>query len=440
MRRRAPEPPPVSPRALALDVLTDVLGRRQPLEEAFANRVADAALAPRDRAFARLLLATTLRRLGQIDALIGGCLARPLPDQATVVRAILRLGVCQSVFLGTPAHAAVDTSVRLARARRQGRFLALVNAVLRRISRDGRAIADAQDATRLNTPDWLWQAWAKAFGAAVARAIATAHLSEPPLDLTLKPGAEATEQVLIERHGARRLATGTLRLAGAGPIAELPGYAAGDWWVQDAAAALPVRLLGPVAGRRIVDLCAAPGGKTAQLAAAGARVTAVDHAPERLARLGDNLVRLGLAAEIVTADAFEWQPPEPVDAVLVDAPCSATGTIRRHPDVVWHRTPADIANLAALQARLLAAAAGMLRPGGIVVYCACSLEPEEGPHQTAALVASGVPLMGEPMTPEMLSGEAALLDAHGALRTRPDQWPEVGGLDGFYAVRLRRTA
>ena len=416
-----------------------MLGRGQPLEEAFARRLADATLAPRDRAFARLLLATTVRRLGQIDALIGTCLERPLPDQAAVVRAILRLGVCQGVFLGTPAHAAVDTSVRLARARRQGRFLGLINAVLRRLCRDGRAIADGQDAARLNTPDWLWRSWEQAFGPAVARAIATAHLLEPPLDLTLGPGTEATELALIERHGALRLPGGTLRLAGAGMIAELPGYAAGDWWVQDAAAALPVRLLGPIAGRRVVDLCAAPGGKTAQLAAAGARVTAVDHAPERLKRLRDNLDRLRLAAEIVTADARAWRPTEPVDAVLIDAPCSATGTIRRHPDVSWHRTPDDVASLAVLQASLLAAAARMVRPGGIVVYCACSLQPEEGPDQRARLLSTDLPLVPEPVTPDVLAGQASLLDADGALRSRPDQWPEVGGLDGFYAVRLRHA-
>lgn len=416
-------------------MLIAVLDRGQPLEEAF-ERHASGVAGPdeRDRRFVRALVVTTLRRLGQIDGLIRHCVPRPLPKRAEPVRHILRLGAAQLVFLKTPAHAAVDTSVRLARARRMGHHLALVNAVLRRLAREGAELAAAQDAQRLNTPRWLWQAWIDAYGEPTARAMAEAHLGEAPLDLTPRGDAAAAARML----GARLLPTGTLRLAQGGPVPALPGYADGAWWVQDAAAALPVRLFGPVAGQRVIDLCAAPGGKTAQLAEAGAQVTAVDRAEDRLARVRENLTRLALPAEVITADALEWRPAEPADAVLVDAPCSATGTVRRHPDVPRHKRPADVVALAQVQTRLLAAAAEMVRPGGVVVYCACSLQPEEGPGQVAALRDAGIPLVLEPVGADVVAGLAELIDGDGALRTRPDMWHEHGGLDGFYAARLRR--
>lgn len=431
---RARGGPAADPRAVALDVLSAVLRRRQALDDALDGHAGLGRLAGRDRAFVRNLTATALRRKGQIDALLAACLERPLPDRAAVVVDILRLAVTQIVFFQTPAHAAVDTAVRLARARRQPSFAGLVNAVLRRLARDGRSLADAQDAPRLNTPDWLWESWAAAYGEAACRQIAGAHLAEPPLDISVKADAEAWRQAL----GAERLPTGSLRLFPRGPIPGLPGFAEGAWWVQDAAAALPARLLGPVAGLTVLDLCAAPGGKTAQLAAAGARVVAVDRAEGRLARLQANMDRLRLSVEPVAADATRWRPAAPADAVLLDVPCSATGTLRRHPDAAWLRTAEDVAALGPLQQALLEAAVDLVKPGGLIVYCACSLQPEEGAGRVEALLASGAPVERLPVAADEVGGLAELIDPGGDLRSLPCHLPRQGGMDGFFAARLRR--
>jgi 16S rRNA (cytosine967-C5)-methyltransferase len=425
-------------RALALDATEAVLLHRRPLDDAFETHPALPALADRDRAFALNLASTLLRRLGQIDALIDVCLERPLPDRLASVRNLLRLGVAQLVFLRTPAHAAVHTTVGLADRRRAGAHAPLVNAVLRRLAKEGVRLAAGQDAARLNTPDWLWHSWAAAYGEATARSIAEIHLTEPPLDVTLR--SEADLQRLAEALQARPLPTGTLRLQHAGPIAGLPGYGEGAWWVQDAAAALPAKLLGDVRGRRVLDLCAAPGGKTAQLAAAGARVIAVDRSPKRMRRLEDNLRRLRLPAETVVADVATWRPSTPADRVLLDVPCSATGTIRRHPDVMRLKTAAEISELAKAQARLLTAAADMLAPGGLLVYCACSLQPEEGAQLVDSLIAEGLPLQRAPLPPNDGRGFNQFLTSVGDLRTLPCQMADCGGLDGFYAARLRRRS
>jgi 16S rRNA (cytosine967-C5)-methyltransferase len=423
-----------SPREVALDLLDAVLHRRRPLEDAVGNHPNFAQLAPRDRAFARNLIATALRRLGQIDDLIDRCLDRPLPPAARPARAILRLGVAQLLFLGTPAHAAVDTSVELAGRHKAQAYKKLINAVLRRLEREGTLWLAEQDPARLNTPDWLWQSWRTAYGDDTCRKIAEAHLHEPALDLTVNGDVTAW----AARLDAVVLPTGSLRRAAGGPIVDLPGYAEGAWWVQDAAAALPARLLGDVRGRSVIDLCAAPGGKTAQLAAAGACVTAIERTASRLKRLKENLARLNLQAEIVQADAAKWRPAELADAVLLDAPCSATGTIRRHPDVARLKTPDDVATLAVTQARLLAAALAMVKPGGVLVYGACSLQSEEGPLQTAAILAgSGATRI--PIRAGEVGGLAELIDTNGDLRTLPCHLAGHGGLDGFYAVRLRRT-
>ena len=315
--------PPQSARACALALLEAVLGRKWPLDDAIADHHGLARLAARDRAFARLLVATTLRRLGEIDALLARRLDRPLPAKAPAVRNILRLGACQIAFLGTPPHAAVDTMVVLAAARAPPPFKGLVNAVLRRLARERPALADAGDAARLNTPEWLWDSWRAAYGEATAYAIAAVHLAEPPLDITVKADAD----LWAGRLEATVLPTGTLRRPIGGAVSALAGYGEGAWWVQDAAAALPARLLGEVAGETVLDLCAAPGGKTAQLAAAGARVVAVDREP-RLARLEENLTRLRLGAKTVAADVAAWRPDAPAPFVLLDVPCTATGTIR----------------------------------------------------------------------------------------------------------------
>ena len=422
-------------RAIALQILNAVLGRQRPLDEVLAKDRDLARLEPRDRAFARQLVATTLRRLGQADALIDACLDRPLKPGMTELRNILRLGAVQVVFLQVPDHAAVGATVDLARGARLNPFKSLVNAVLRRLSREGRDLAEDQDAARLNTPDWLWQSWSGAYGEHRARAIALAHLPDPPLDLT----AHSDPQGWAWRLDAQLLPTGTLRLPpGAGNVTALAGYDEGAWWVQDAAAALPAKLLGAVEGRRVVDLCAAPGGKTGQLAAAGARVTAIDRSTARVALLRENLARLRLEAEAVIADAAAWRPSEPAEAVLLDAPCSATGTLRRHPDIARLKRPEEVVKLAGVQDRLLAAAAEMLAPGGILVYAVCSLQLEEGPERVAALLDRGAPLERVPIGQEEIGGLAEAITAEGDLRTLPCFWAEWGGMDGFYACRLRR--
>jgi 16S rRNA (cytosine967-C5)-methyltransferase len=395
-------------------------------------------LAGRDRAFARLLLTTVLRRLGEIDAVIAARLERALPAAASAAMDALRLGAAQLLFLHTPAHAAVDTSVRLVEAAGQARFKGLVNAVLRRLSREASSARSTDAvAAQLNTPAWLWQSWVAAYGEAAAQAIGAQHLREAPLDITLRDPATAARWA--ERLAADILPTGTLRRAAGGRIEALPGYDEGAWWIQDAAAALPVRLLGDVAGREVIDLCAAPGGKTLQLAAAGARVVAVDISAQRLSRLSDNLRRADLSAELVAADATRWRPPTTADVVLLDAPCTATGTLRRHPDIARTRAPADVARLTALQDRLLAAAAAMLRPGGVLIYVVCSLQPEEGPERVAAARRAGLPLEDLPVSADELRSLPEAIGPAGDLRTLPSFWAVRGGMDGFYAARLRRA-
>ena len=421
---------------MALRLLAAVLHRHRPLDDVLAGDANMARLAPRDRAFARLLCATVLRRLGQIDALIDSALNRPGKRGFADVRDLLRLGVAQLVFIGTPAHAAVSTTLLLAQGPSLAGFKGLLNAVLHRLAQDGAALAAAQDAARLNTPDWLWQSWSAAYGEPTARAIAQAHMAEPPLDISVKPPADLEHWA--KALDAEVLPTETLRLRGAGEVSQLAGYADGAWWVQDAAASLPARLLGDVAGMPVVDLCAAPGGKTAALAAAGAQVTAVEMVPERLDRLRGNLKRLRLEAALVAADATLWRPARPVPAVLLDAPCTGTGTIRRHPDIAHLKRPSDVAALAQAQARLLASAVEMVRPGGLLVYATCSLQPEEGPARIAALRDSGAPVERVPIQPTEVGGQAAWIDAVGDLRTLPCHLPDQGGLDGFYACRLRR--
>ncbi|MFZ5791319.1 MAG: RsmB/NOP family class I SAM-dependent RNA methyltransferase [Pseudomonadota bacterium] len=430
----APTPSP-SARRVALDLLSGALRRRRPLDEAFGAHPALSQLEPRDRAFARTLAATSLRRLGQIDAVLARCLERPLPAQGAAAQDALRLGACQLLFLGTPAHAAVaETMAILPPAATP--YRGLVNAVLRRLAREGATMLRDIPEIPTNTPAWLWQGWIAAYGEATARAIAARHLIEPPLDLTLKNGAERAQWA--DRLGAEILPSGSLRLREAGAIEALPGFAQGAWWVQDAAAAFPARLLGDVAGRHVVDLCAAPGGKTLQLAASGARVTALDRSPERLKRVAENLSRTGLAADCVAADAAEWQPPEPADAVLLDAPCSATGTIRRHPDLPWIKRPEEIADLPALQRRLLEAAIAMTRPGGLVVYAVCSLEPAEGERLVAKLLAERAPVERVPVRAAEIGAPPDAITRSGELRTLPCHWADKGGMDGFYAVKLRR--
>jgi 16S rRNA (cytosine967-C5)-methyltransferase len=422
----------VTARNVALDLIGAVLRRKRPLDDAIDDNREMHELSGRDRAFARLLTATVLRRLGQIDALVQLCLNTPLAPRAAIVHDILRLGVAQLLFLRTPPHAAVATSVDIAHNRGFLSHKGLVNAVLRRLSVEGAGFVEGQDAARLNTPDWLWHSWSRAYGERTARAIAASHLREAPLDLTLRGDVDAW----CAKLQGIILPTGTLRRAAGGSLVSLPGYSEGAWWVQDAAAALPARLFGEVASREIIDLCAAPGGKTAQLATAGARVTAVDRSNRRLERLVANLKRLTLPVASVAADALTWRPPHPVDAVLLDAPCSTTGAIRRHPDVPHLKLPDDVARLAVVQENLLHAAIEMLRPGGTLIYCTCSLEPEEGAGRIAALLESGAPVARRPIDPSEIGAPAEWVTAAGDLRTLPCYFAEYDGLDGFFCARL----
>jgi 16S rRNA (cytosine967-C5)-methyltransferase len=404
-------------REAAFDLISAVLDRHRPLEEAL-DRLPP--LEARDRAAAHRLAASVLRRLGSLDAVLDPLLrkAPPVP-----VRHILRLGAAGLLLVQAPAHAAVATAVTLARTRGFSAFAGLVNAVLRRVSATGQDALDALDGPVLDTPAWLWASWG-----AEARVIARAHQDTAPIDLTPRPGAEPPA-------GGETLPTGSVRFPAGTRVADLPGYHEGAFWVQDAAAALPARLLRPGAGQRVADLCAAPGGKTAQLAASGAHVVAVERDASRIARLRENLARLRLPAEVVHADAAEWSTPELFDAVLLDAPCSATGTIRRHPDVARLRSPRDVAALTGVQDRLLASAGRLLRPGGRLVYAACSLQPEEGAPRVERLVAEGGWRI-DPFTPEELAGLPEARTVEGYMRTHPGMWAERGGMDGFFAARL----
>lgn len=439
-------------RRAAFETLRRVVRQGETLDAAMAAAPRWSALAARDKAFARHLVATTLRRLGQIDDALAGCLDKPLKAKLNAVHDLLRLGAAQVLFMEVADHAAVGETVGLAAGVRVGPHKGLLNAVLRRLTREKDAILARQaeapgGLAALNTPGWLYRRWCAAYGAETAAAIAAQHLREPPLDLRAKadPADPADPATWAERLGARHLPLDTLRLdAGSGEVRRLPGYDAGTWWVQDAAAGLPARLLGDVAGREVVDLCAAPGGKTAYLAAAGARVVAVDRAAERLKALSANLARLSLSATTVVAEVQDWTPPAPPDLILLDAPCTATGTLRRHPDIAHLKRESDVAAMADLQAELLHAAAAMLAPGGTLVYAVCSLEPEEGPNQVDRLL-HGAPdlapdLARVPVTAAEVPGFEDAVTPAGDLRTLPCHWADLGGMDGFYAARLRKAA
>jgi 16S rRNA (cytosine967-C5)-methyltransferase len=439
------EVPGLAARRIAADILDGVLHKHRTLDEQLDGAAAHPglkALSDRDRALMRRLVATILRRLGTLGHVLSRLLDRGIPTDAPRAQSALLIGAAQILWMDVPDHAAVDLSVRLVQSdRRAAKYAGLVNAVLRRCAREGQPLIDEVKAQTLDLPPWLLARWIAHYGESVAHDIALAISHEPSLDITVKsdPAQWATRL-----HG-ETLVTGTVRTLLQGPVTMLPGFAEGHWWVQDAAAALPARLFGDVAGKSIVDLCAAPGGKTAQLALAGARVTAVDRSPNRMARLRDNLVRLSLEAETVVSDAVDWQGTKSggYDGILVDAPCTSTGTIRRHPDVAWLRQEADIGALVALQKRLLQKAVTLLRSGGMLVYCTCSLEPEEGEQAIGALLASEPALRRAPIGAGEVAGLAEILTPEGDLRTLPchlpHQDPRLGGLDGFYAARLVKS-
>lgn len=437
-------PPGLAARFVAVRLISDVLERHRAFDDALAEEMKSAEadhMPPRDRGLARLIAATVLRRQGELGAVLQTFLDKPLPADKGRLWYILLSGAAQLLVLETPPHAAISLAVEQCRADRGARrFDRLANAVLRRVSEKGAGILAGLDGVKLNIPPWIWNRWVAAYGEDVARCIAEASLKEAPLDLSCKgDGAE-----WARRLGGVLLPSGSIRLVSAGRIEELPGYAEGQWWVQDAAAALPAKLLGNVEGVEIADLCAAPGGKALELAAAGARVTAVDQSAQRLERLNTNFARLGLSCETVAADAAVWAPGRTFDKVLLDAPCTATGTIRRHPDILHLKRESDVTALAQVQARLLETATRLVKPGGTLLYCTCSLEPEEGPDQIAATLDAHPELVRIPIEPGEAGIPAAWITADGDLRTLPfhsfESAGATGGLDGFYAARLRRNA
>lgn len=418
-------------RAAAQAVLSDVLRKHRPLDTSLEHL---GHLEPRDAGFARAIASETLRRFGQIEAVIRAFVPKtPPPHKSGPTLEILYAGICELLFLDVVPHAAVDAANRLAQADGKAvHFKSLINAVLRRVSREGKQILASQDAARLNTPDWLWERWCDTYGEKTARAIAAAHAVPAPIDLMLKNKAFA------EQLGGSELAGNVVRLMQRARIEDLPGFAAGEWWVQDLAATLPARLLGDVSGRCVIDLCAAPGGKTMQLAALGASVTAVERDANRLERLAENLARTRLRATLVHSDAFAFKPDTLAPFVLLDAPCTATGTIRRHPDLPWIKNASDVTYCARAALELLVAAADMVAEGGLLVFAVCSLEREEGVEQVESFLRERIDFVREPVSPACVFGHSEWLSPEGDLRTLPCHLADQGGMDGFFAVRLRR--
>ncbi len=430
------KPEPASnARLSAVAALVYTLDKHKPLDAHWAQDRYFQGAAPSDRAFAQLIAKTTLRHLGQIDDLLQKFLEQPIEKQNPRIMHALRMGVAQLIWLETPPHAAVHSSVEMTKQLKLEKYSGLVNAVLKRVAKEGREIIEKQDAAKLNTPVWLWNSWVKAYGEQTARAIAEQHMKEPPLDITVKANPEQWAKDL----GGVLTPTGSVRLLQAKNITHLKGFAEGEWWVQDMAATIPAKLLGDVKGKRVIDLCAAPGGKTAQLASGGARVSAVDVSKDRIAILKTNVHRLKLAADYFVSDATKWAPAEAPDAILLDAPCSATGTLRRHPDVAWNKKPEDIERLAASQKKLLHHAFDMLKQGGTMVYAVCSLQPEEGEQQIAAFLKEEKKAELLPVDAASIGGMSECITKKGEIRTLPCHLGEQGGMDGFYAAVVKKT-
>jgi 16S rRNA (cytosine967-C5)-methyltransferase len=415
-------------RAAALSLLSGVLRQKKPLG-ALLDTLKN--LPSRDAAFARALVSQTLRHFGELDATLRHFVPKPLPPHKTgPAMEILLLGAAELLILNVPAHASVDAANRLAGADNKAvHFKALINAVLRRIAREGEEVRAKLDAPRLNTPDWLWQRWSAQYGEQTTRAIALAHQSEAPLDITLKdstsPHPESTPLFASSR-----------RMAQSGRVEDMPGFAEGDWWVQDIGATLPVLVLGDVKGKKVIDLCAAPGGKTMQLAARGAEVIAVDNDASRLVRIRENLARTNLAATLVESDARDFKAS--AACVLIDAPCTATGTIRRHPDLPWIKQPGDVTARAPLAYEILESGAAMVEPGGLLVFAVCSLEREEGEEQIEAFLNAHPEFARAPLLADEIFGQQEWISPQGDLKTLPCHLSAQGGMDGFYAARLQR--
>jgi len=437
------EKPGFAARKVAADILGNVVHKKRPLDgelDAGSGHSGFRTLAGNDRALVRAIVGAALRHRGEIAEITERLLDRPIPEKTGRVLDILHVAIAQMLFLDIPDRAAVSLAVDHAGLDRRARpYKGLVNGVLRRLGRERDELVGDLDPILLNTPDWMLESWCEAYGEDTARQIAEAHRFEAALDLTVKSNPE---------DWARKLegvvvGGGSVRLLKKGAVDALEGFEDGNWWVQDAAAALPARLLGDVSGLKVADLCAAPGGKTAQLAATGADVTAVDISKGRLKRLEENMTRLGFKVATVVSDLRKFEPATPFDAVLLDAPCSATGTIRRHPDVPWIKKPYDIEKLTEIQQELLDRVIDWVKPGGLIVYCTCSLEPAEGEAQAAGFLkrqAGKAELV--PVRPDEVGGLADLVTNTGYLRCLPCHDAasngDYKGMDGFFAARFRR--
>lgn len=426
--------PKSAPRVAAFKTLNAILLEGTSLDDALAparKPLKDS----RDKALHRQLVMTVLRHHGELTALIESFVERMPKGRAEGVLTILKVGMAQILFLNIPSYAAVSTTVDLAKRSGFSGHAGMVNAVMRRTTREGVERLGKMDRIALNTPAWLMTSWSKAYGDETARAMATASLEEPALDLTVKSDPEHWAGVLE----GEVLPNGSVRVRQSGAVETLPGYGEGAWWVQDAAATLPATLLGNVKGKRVADICAAPGGKTAQLANVGAEVVAVDRSADRMKRLKENLKRLDLPAETVIADAARWRPDEKFDAILLDAPCTATGTLRRHPDIGLGKSGKDVESIVPVQERILDNMVRCLSPGGVLVYCTCSLQPEEGPEQVHAFLSRHDNMTLSPIVPADIFGLADVVTPEGCLRTQPNQLAEQGGWDGFFAARFAKA-
>lgn len=427
----------IAARRAAIDLLNLVLDQKQALDHSLERAESFRALPARDKAFCRMIVSTTLRRLGQIDDLITRAQHRSSTKTPTLTN-ILRIGVTQIFFMDVPDHAAVDTSVRLTEAAGMDKQKGFVNGLLRTLIREGREWVTKQDAPRLNTPEWLLKMWIADYGMREAATIAQANMNEAPLDITIKD--EGDRQYYQSHFTANEIGTGTLRLQPGGPITEREGFTDGRWWVQDASAAMPANLFGDVSGQTVLDICAAPGGKTMQLAAKGAHVIALDRSAQRLKRLSENLERVHLQnhVHVEVADATVWQSREPIKYILVDAPCSATGTMRRNPDVVHLKVPQDLERLQSVQERILDNAFNVLAPGGVMIYCTCSIQKSEGEEQIARFFERHQNAYKSPISAQEIGGIDEAINEDGDVRLLPYHRDALGGMDGFFIARITK--
>ncbi|MEO1041311.1 MAG: transcription antitermination factor NusB [Pseudomonadota bacterium] len=432
---RPPLPPGIASRNAALDLLR-MTSRGMPLDQALEECRSFGELEGSDRAFTRALASITLRRRGTLDEVIATYLREPLKPKQTHLRDILRITAAQLCLMGTEAHAAAWSAVELAKLRVETKgYQGLVNAVARRLSETGAKKAEGVE-PRVDTPGWLWRSLARTHGAKTAAAIADAHRNEAPLDITakdLETMAKALGDTPFTLVGPQTIRMESTR------VQELPGFEEGDFWVQDVAATLPATVLRAQPGERIFDLCAAPGGKTMQLALTGADVFAADHSGPRLERLRENLERTKLSAAVLEEDILKWSPPQKADGVLLDAPCSATGTIRRNPDLLWTSRETQVPDLVRLQARMIDQALGLLKPGGRLVYAVCSLLREEGEEQIAHALRRHEGLVRDPISTEEIGG-LPVVNKDGDIRSLPHRLAKQGGMDGFFVARLLKPA